>query len=100
MRALRVVDPEKVYIDYHLNLLGIRVTKEYCQLISRGEGEWDTLGSKCPLPVQFPKTSELSEVAAADTLRVTAWQFERAFPNSDLRALLSQALDFDTALRG
>ena len=61
---MKVVNRE-ARIDYRLNLLGIRVSKDAAQLIARWRGdEWSTIGAQRELPIRFPLTpSELNDVA-------------------------------------
>jgi hypothetical protein len=40
MRNRRIVDRESQQIDYHLNILGVRVWRDSCQLIARAEGKY------------------------------------------------------------
>lgn len=95
---MRVVD-EGGHIDYRLNLLGLRVTQTECQLIARGDGHWEAMGPKWPLPVEFPSGPESVRTSSTDTVRLTAWQYDRENPGSDLRMVLAQTKAFDAALK-
>lgn len=94
---MRVVD-KNLYIDYRLKLLGIRVSAEECQLIARGNGNWEPMGPKWPLPIEFPSGPENLKTASTDTVRLTAWQYDREYPGSDLRTVLCQRKNFAAAL--
>ena len=94
MRRMRHVDPECKYIDYHLNLLGIRVTAHDCQLVARREGHWETIGPSWPLPIEVPEHRESAVTAA---ISLTAWQYDKECPGSDIRDVLSQRKSFRLA---
>lgn len=94
---MRVVE-QSLYIDYRLKLLGIRVSETECQLIARGNGNWESLGPKWPLPVEFPFGPETLKTVSTDTVRLTAWQYDREYPGSDIRTVLAQAKSFAAAL--
>ena len=98
MKNRRIVDREAQYIDYHLNLLGVRVWRSACQLIARGQGTWAAIGPKRTLPIDIPHDEPTLQEAGSDPLRLTAWQFEREHPGTDIRAVLSGEKDFETAL--
>lgn len=88
MKNLCIVDYEVQQIDYHLNLLGVRVWKSACQLIARGQGKWTSIGPKRRLPIDIPHDTLTLHEAGSDALRLTAWQFEREHPGQDIRAVL------------
>ena len=94
---MRVVN-EREHIDYRLKLLGIRVTRAECQLIAKGNGDWETIGPKWALPIDFPSGPETVKTASTDTVRLTAWQYIREYPDSDLRMVLAQTKEFGGAL--
>jgi hypothetical protein len=98
MKNRRIIDREGQYIDYHLNLLGVRVWRSACQLIARAEGKWSSIGPKHSLPIDIPHDEPSLREAGADTLRLTAWQYEQEHPGADIRAVLSGEKNFDTAL--
>jgi hypothetical protein len=50
----RHADHTNNHIDYCLNILGIRVWKESCQLIAKSNGDWTFIGPKWDLPVEIP----------------------------------------------
>ena len=54
MRNLRIIDREAQQIDYHLNILGVRVWKSACQLIARAEGKWTSIGPNAVSRSIFP----------------------------------------------
>src|SRR5688572_30466494 len=101
MKRMRYVDPAGDFIDYHLNLLGVRVTSQSCQLIARSAtgGHWEPLGPKWPLPIEIPGNVESLEAASSDPLRLTAWQYDVECPGSDIREVLSGQRDFRSAIR-
>jgi hypothetical protein len=93
---MRVVDRENRYIGFRLNLLGLRVWKDRCQLVARDrDGKWDVLGPSRRLPIRLP--DDVSAIGT-DTLLLTAFQYESENPGSDLRALLDQRINFDDAI--
>ena len=94
---MRVVDEELRCIDYRLNLLGIRVAQSECRLIARGDGHWEPIGPLWPLPIEFPSGPESLKTASTDTVRLTAWQYDRENPGSDLRLVLAQTKEFEEA---
>jgi len=95
---MRVVDRAARLIDYRLNILGIRVWEDACQLISRSAQEWSALGPRWDLPVHVPRNADELKAAAADTLRLTAYQYNSERPGSDLAEVLSKTKNFDSAL--
>ena len=54
--TMKVVDVIARSADYRLNLLGVRVWEDSCQLIAKGEGSWSTLGARRLLPLEVPTT--------------------------------------------
>jgi len=100
MMAMRVVDRAARLIDYRLNILGIRVWEDTCHLISKSGQEWSPLGPRWDLPVQVPRNDDELKAAAADTLRLTAYQYHRERPGSDLVEVLSKSKSFAAALAG
>jgi hypothetical protein len=97
--AMRFVDQQERFIDYRLNLLGIRVWPHCCQLVSRSGNEWITLGPKWDMPVEVPRWSGDLKDAATDTLRMTAYQYDVERPGSDLVEVLGGMKSFCAALR-
>jgi hypothetical protein len=95
---MRVADRVGRVIDYRLNILGIRVWQDACQLIARSGAEWSALGPRWDLPVHVPENAEELKNAVADTLRLTAYQYNAERPGSDLVAVLSKTRSFETAL--
>ena len=96
---MKVANATAGTIDYRLNILGIRVWENGCQLISKdANGSWSTLGPRWDLPVQVPQNTEELKAAVADTLRLTAYQYVTERPGSDLVEVLRRAVDFQTAL--
>lgn len=96
--AMRVVDRAARQIDYRLNILGIRVWENACQLISRSGLEWGTMGPPRDLPVHVPQNAAELQAAAADTVRLTAYQYNAERPGSDLVEVLRKSKDFAWAL--
>jgi hypothetical protein len=96
--GMRVVDRVGRVIDYRLNILGIRVWENACQLIARSGGEWSALGPRWDLPVHVPRNADELKDAVADTLRLTAYQYNAERPGSDLVEVLSKARNFESAL--
>ena len=95
---MKMVNREARTIDYRMNLLGIRVSKDAAYLIAKWRGdEWTTIGALRELPIRFPLTpSELNGVAG-DTLCLTAYQYNAEHPGSDLRLVLALEKEFETA---
>jgi hypothetical protein len=91
-------DPQLRHIDYCLKLLGIRVWENSCQLIAKGDGSWGPLGAKWDLPIVIPQDEGTLKAASTDTLRLTAWQYEREHARTDVAEVLSQRKDFSVAL--
>ena len=98
MNPFRNADCVASHIDYCLHILGIRVWEKSCQLIAKDRGEWTTIGPKWDLPIEIPKDAKSLKGADADTLRLTAWQYEQEHPGTDMREVLSQRKDFASAL--
>ena len=97
--AERVASPNGRFIDYRLNILGIRVWEDFCQLIARSGAEWSTIGTQRDLPVDVPQNPEELKAAAAEPLRLTAYQYCAESPGSDLVGMLNKTGDFSAALR-
>jgi hypothetical protein len=91
---IRIKNVSQGYIDYRLNIMGIRVWWDSCQLIAKKGEKWETIGPKRNLPVALPDPSQSS----GDELHVTAFQLQAASPESDLAAVLGQSKSFHTAL--
>jgi hypothetical protein len=73
----RFADPDANHIDYCLNILGVRVWRDVCQLIAKSDGQWTFIGPKWDLPIEIPTDEQSLKDAGTDTLRLTAWQYER-----------------------
>ena len=95
----RVINRREGYIDYRLNLLGIRVREGRCELIGRQGEAWQPIGAPRELPVEIPQSLTAVE-RAADELRMTAWQYQSAEPGSDLADVLMGRVDIRQALGG
>ncbi|MDI1227294.1 MAG: hypothetical protein PSY14_06385 [bacterium] len=96
---MRIIDRELRCIDYRLNILGIRVWEDSCQLISKtGESSWTALGPRWDLPVRVPRNAEELHTAAADPLTLTAYQYHMAEAHADLVVVLEQTITFTAAL--
>ena len=98
MASHRNADTKLSHIDYCLNLLGIRVWSDRCQLIAKGDGNWLPLGPKWDLPVEVPLDATALKQSGTDTLRLTAWQYLNEHPGTDIYEVLSQRKPFDQAL--
>lgn len=85
-------------VDYRLNILGIRVWEHSCQLIAKVGDEWSTIGPRWDLPVHIPKDAEELKSAAAESLRLTAYQYCAECPGSDLAEALNETKVFGAAL--
>jgi hypothetical protein len=97
---MKVVNRSERWIGYRLNILGIRVWEEgSCQLVAINRGRWGGLGPRWDLPVNVPETAEDLKLAAADTLRLTAFQYVTAHPESDLADVLAKRKDFEAAMQ-
>jgi len=96
--SMRVVDRVGRVVDYRLNILGIRVWENACQLIARSGNDWTALGPRWDLPVHVPGNADELKSAVADTLRLTAYQYNAERPGSDLGEVLSKARSFESAL--
>jgi hypothetical protein len=83
-------------IGYRLNILGVRVWKDYCRLVAKdASGKWTPLGPPRSLPISIP--NDPSSIAS-DALLLTIYQYEVERPGSDLRDILAQIKDLDLAL--
>lgn len=83
---MRIINKQKGYIAYTLNILGIRIYEATCQLIARQGTSWVAIGADRHLPVEIPETID---TMAADPLLLTVFQLRAAFPDSDLVDLLT-----------
>jgi hypothetical protein len=92
------INRDEGWIGYRLNILGIRVWPDKCQLVAKSGTEWVTLGPPRPLPVQVPRNAEELARAAYDPLLLTAYQYIAGTPDSDLAEMLAQRKGFATAL--
>ena len=99
MIGVRVVNRNARWIGHRLNILGLRVWEDACQLVARNGNDWITLGPARDLPVQIPRNAEELRAAASDPLSLTAYQYVTEHPESDLRELLAKTKDFETALK-
>jgi len=97
---MKVVNRPEGWIGYRLNILGIRVWENDCQLVAKiGGDRWETIGPRRTLPVHIPQTVEELKAAAADSLRTTAYQYVTVQKEADLVEVLCQQKDFEVALR-
>lgn len=87
-----------LFIDYRLNILGIRVWEHSCQLIAKSGTAWSPIGPRWDLPIHIPNGAEELKMAAAEPLRLTAYQYCAEYPGSDLAEVLSETKDFAAAL--
>ena len=92
---MRVANKLEQCIGYRLNVIGVRIYRDYCQLVGRVDSEWKTIGPPRALPVTLP--DDPGEVNG-DALLTTIWQYEHERPGTDLLAVLARRKDFDVAL--
>jgi hypothetical protein len=95
---MKVTDPTTRLIGYRLNILGVRITEKYCQLVAKTAEGWTTIGPPRELPVYIPRTAGQLKSVASDPLLLTACQYAADFPASDIRDVLSEAKSFQNAL--
>jgi len=84
----KIVETGSQWIDFRLNQLGIRVWENACQLISKQNMAWVTLGPVVELPVMTPRNGEELTRAWADPIRMTAFQIMQDHPDSPLEDIL------------
>jgi hypothetical protein len=95
---MKVVNREERWIGFRLHILGIRVWEDACQLVAKNGDQWVTLGPPRELPVKVPSTAEELKEAAADPLRLTAYQYVCENEGTDLPELLAKNKKFDSAM--
>jgi hypothetical protein len=89
------MNTEEQWIGYRLNILGLRVYREYCQLVARSGNDWLTIGPMKSLPVMVPASpADLG----TDPLLLTAYQYDQEHPGSDLYDVLARRKRFDDAI--
>lgn len=93
---MRVVNKHKRCISYTLNILGIRVFEEKCELIAKHGDQWVPIGNAKQLPLDV----QLAADPQSDPLLLTISQYSVTFPDSDLVAVLRGARSIDQALNG
>lgn len=93
-----VIDRKEKWIGHRLNILGVRVADDHCQLVAKAGKDWITMGITRALPIRVPVTAEELLSAANDPLLITAYQYMAEYPDSNLARLLSKELDFDSVL--
>jgi hypothetical protein len=93
---VRVTNKVERYISYRLNILGLRVWQDRCQLVAKDRnGRWAPLGDARALPITLPENpAEIS----TDALLLTAYQYDTERPGSDLRSVLARSRTFGEAL--
>ena len=86
-------------IEYHLHQLGIRVSHDACQLISKkNANDWVPIGPPQSLPIVVPcDHSELAAMQFVDALIMTAYQYHIQQPGSDIVDVLSKKKSFAEA---
>jgi CheY-like chemotaxis protein len=94
----RYRDPEAQYIDYRLPVLGIRLRKNSCQIISRIGNDWVPVGRVYDLPITLPPKDSMPAADSRESVLLIAWRYERAHPDTDLRKLLTGEQPVATAL--
>jgi hypothetical protein len=97
-RNVLVINKEQGWIGHRLNMLGIRVWPDRCQLVAKAGKEWITLGPPRNLPFDIPKNADELASAADDPLLITAYQYVAEFPDSDLMDMLSKRKDFESVI--
>lgn len=95
---MKVINREERWIGFRLNILGIRVWDDACQLVAKSGNQWVTLGQSRCLPIQVPRTAEELADVATDPLRLTAYQYVCEHPGSDLDELLAKRKTLDSAM--
>ena len=83
---MRIVNKQKGYVAYTLNILGIRVYAATCQMIAKQGCAWVAIGADRRLPVEVP---DEADNIAEDPLLLTVFQLRSKFPDSDLVDLLT-----------
>ncbi len=95
MRTVRVVNQLEQCIGYRLNILGVRVYRDYCQLSAKSGNDWFTVGPIKTLPLVLPNNpADLG----TDPLLLTAHQYDQENPGSDLYDVLARRKSFDEAM--
>jgi len=97
---LTIFNKQDGWIGYRLNILGIRIWADKCQLVAKSADQWVVLGPHRPLPVSVPVSVEELARVAPDSLIITAFQYMAEHPDSDLTAVLAQKKEFQSALNG
>ena len=92
---VRVVNQREQCIGYRLNIIGVRVYRDYCQLSAKSGDDWLTIGPGKALPVLVPADPAH---LGTDPLLLTAFQYHEQNPGSDLYDVLAQRKNFDEAL--
>lgn len=90
---MRVVNRDKRYITYTLNILGLRVFEGVCELVARDGNDWVSIGNTKPLPIRMSDHND-----SADPLLLTISQYTATFPDSDLVPVLEGRRSVDQAL--
>lgn len=94
---MRVPDRNSGCVGYRLNIIGVGVWKDYCQLLAKDRfGVWQPFGPTRPLPVVVPADPA---GIMSDPLLLTAYHYNKEHPGSDLIALLARHKVFDEALQ-
>jgi hypothetical protein len=92
---VKVINRKEQCIGYRLNILGVRVYRDYCQLSAKSGNEWLPVGPIKPLPVIVP---EDPAGQGTDPFLLTAYQYDQEHPGSDLYEVLAQRKSFDEAM--
>lgn len=95
---MKVANAEAGFLDYRLNIIGIRVTAKTCQLISKSSDEWSPIGQPYDLPVHIPRSADELAEAADSPLKLTAFQFSAENAGSDISEVLDQTKDLAAAI--
>lgn len=94
----RLVDQAGRFIDYRLNILGVRVWENECGLIARRSNTWFPIGQNAKLPIAIPRNMDELKKRLDDEICVTACQFYIESPQSDIVEVLGKRKDFSAAL--
>ncbi len=93
---MRVLDRERQWIGYRLNILGVRVYRTYCRAIRLNvTTAGEPVGPPRALPISVP---EGVGNATEDPLLLTVLQYDEECPGSDLLDVLRGKKTFDQAI--
>jgi hypothetical protein len=78
---MRSVNKQKGYVAYTLNILGIKVFSDWCQLIARHGNDWVEIGVRRMLPLDL---SEATKDGSTDPVVLTIMQYHSVCPHDGL----------------